>query len=192
MPYIAVKLAIAQPLSSTQSQQLIHGVTEVMAHTLGKKRHLVAVSIEYLLPDQWFIAGQSLSTQTAFIQAYITAGSNTETEKAQAILELYNLLTSLLGLVEEASYIVLTETSASDWGYAGQTQAQRYLIVQPLAKDNYQFYVQRAHVLQRAAVNALFLKLANLVKRVVRFCTVDCFAKMFAGRSRSTNCLKSA
>lgn len=191
MPYITVKLALAQPLSSSQTQALIHGVTKIMEHTLRKKRHLVAVSVEYLPPEQWFIAEQVLSTQTAFIQAYITAGSNTETEKAQAILELYRLLTSLLGLVEEASYIVITETSASDWGYAGQTQAQRR-VAQPLVKDNYQFYVQRAHALQRAEVDALFLKLANLVKHVVRFCTVGFFTKMFAERSSSTKRVKSA
>ncbi|HMT94448.1 4-oxalocrotonate tautomerase family protein [uncultured Thiothrix sp.] len=191
MPYIIVKLAMAQPLTALKLQQLIRGVTEVMEHTLRKKRHLVAVTVEYLPPDQWFVAEQAISTQTAFIQAYIMAGTNTETEKTQAILELYRLLTTLLGLVEKASYIVLTEISASDWGYAGQTQAQRYLASQYLTNDKYQFYIQRAHALQRAEIDALFLKLANLVKRVVRFCTVDFFTKMFADRSSSAKRVKS-
>lgn len=126
MPYITVKLALAQPLSSMQTQELIKGVTDVMEHTLRKKRHLVAVSVEYLPLDQWFIADQAIATQTAFMQAYITDGTNTEAEKEQAILELHSLLATVLGGIEEASYIVLSDTPATDWGYAGKTQARRY------------------------------------------------------------------
>lgn len=192
MPYIAVHLANTQPLSESQTQQLVQGITDVMVQTLGKKRHLVAVSMDYLPPTQWFIAAQTLATNSAFIQAYLTEATNSEAEKAQAIAELHGLLQTVLGKVEEATYIVLNNLPATDWGYAGKTQAQRYLTSQTLANDNYQFYVQRAHALQRAEVDALFLKLANLVKRVFRFCIVGFFTKMFSDRSSSAKRLKSS
>lgn len=167
MPYIAVKLATEQTLTEVQQQLLIEGITQVMAETLHKKRHLVAISLEYLPVQQWFIAGQDLTTNSAFIEAYITEGTNSETEKSQAITELYALATQALGQVEEATYIVLNNRPATDWGYAGKTQASRYSAPPPLPPlDNVQYnhYVQRAHALQKAAVRIYALKLIKWLK----------------------------
>ena len=172
MPYIAIKLATPQALSATQTQQLVQGVTDIMVNTLRKKRHLVAVSVEDLPMDQWFISEKSLSVQTAFIQAYITESTNTELEKSQAIFELYTLLASLLGAVEEATYIVLTNVPAKDWGYAGKTQASRYQVPSPITSEQTRHYVQRAHQLQNAEIKYYFLKLVSLIGLSVRYCIV--------------------
>lgn len=178
MPYIALKLATAEPLSVTHIQQLVEGITNVMVNTLHKKRHLVAVSLDYLPTEQWFIASQALYAPNAFMHAYITEHTNTEAEKAQAIAELSSLLATVLGIVAEATYIFLSNVPASDWGYAGKTQASRYLAPAPLSAAQYQMYVQRAHALQKAQINAYFSKLLNLSKLVFSYCLVLPFNKV--------------
>lgn len=121
MPYIAIQTT--QTLLPQQAQQLADGVTDIMVNLLHKKRELVAVSIQPL-HGQWFINAQA-NLSTAFMQAYITANTNTEIEKAQAQTALFNLLETVLGKLSEATYIVLHNVPATDWGYSGQTQAAR-------------------------------------------------------------------
>ena len=126
MPYIAVR--ISKTVSATQAQQLAGGITDIMTNTLRKQRSLVAVSIESIPASQWFIASQDmevLQNITAFVSGIITEGTNTEAEKSHAIAALFELLTEVLGVLAEASYIVLDCVPASDWGYSGKTQASR-------------------------------------------------------------------
>jgi 4-oxalocrotonate tautomerase len=126
MPYIAVR--ISKTVSTTQARQLAAGITDIMTDTLRKQRSLVAVSIESIPDAQWFIASQDmaeLQNTTAFVSAIITEGTNTETEKSRAIAAIFALLTDVLGVLAEASYIVLDCVPATDWGYSGKTQASR-------------------------------------------------------------------
>lgn len=187
MPYITVQIARTQPLSESQTQQLVQVITDVMVQTLHKKRHLVAVSLAYVPSEQWFIAAQPLAEASAFIQAYITDGTNSEAEKAQAIAELYNLLQSVLGSVEEATYIVLNNMPATNWGYAGKTQASRYLAPKSLPADQYRMYVNRAHKLQNAEFKTYFLKLIDLIKHVFKRLLVNPLLKCKAGFPSQAN-----
>lgn len=127
MPYIEVRIAGTE-LAEEQLDRLSAGITHIMADTLAKKRSLVAVSVETIPPQHWFIAGSSMSAQqqaTAFVSARITQGTNTEVQKAAALSELFQLLNSVLGVMAEATYIVLDELPATDWGYSGYSQASR-------------------------------------------------------------------
>lgn len=161
MPYIAVTLASHQPFTDTQTQYLVQGITDVMEHTLRKKRHLVAVSVKLVDPSQWFIATKPLSESSVFMQVFLTAATNTDTEKAQALAELYALVDNLLGNLDETSYIVINAIPATDWGYAGKTQASRYTTVP------HDYYIHQAHQLRNAAINKgllnLKLKLTELL-----------------------------
>ncbi|QTR44806.1 tautomerase family protein [Thiothrix litoralis] len=126
MPYIAVR--ISKTVSAAQVQQLASGITDIMTDTLCKQRSLVAVSIESIPASHWFVASQNmaeLQNTTAFVSGIITEGTNTEAEKSHAIAAIFALLTEVLGVLAEASYIVLDCVPATNWGYSGKTQANR-------------------------------------------------------------------
>ena len=58
----------------------------------------------------------------------ITQGTNTPEEKAQFIRAAQEELQRQLahgGSLEEASYVIVREVPATDWGYAGRTQFDR-------------------------------------------------------------------
>lgn len=129
MPYIHLRLASSVALTSEQTQQLADGVTQIMVNILRKQAALVAVSVEWVPTHQWFIASLALTHtkyNSAFISVYITQDTNNNEEKSQAIQALYDLLQNTVGVMAQATYIVLHSIDASDWGYAGQTQYQRY------------------------------------------------------------------
>lgn len=126
MPYITVR--ISKTVSASRAQQLAVGITAIMTDILHKKRSLVAVSVESITAIHWFIATQSVEesqSTTAFVSALITEGTNSDAEKSQAIAAIFNLLTEVLGVMAEASYVVLECLPATNWGYSGKTQASR-------------------------------------------------------------------
>jgi len=67
-----------------------------------------------------------LAGPTARLEISITAGTNTAEEKQEFIGEAHRLLREHLGGLEEASYVVVRELPAGDWGYGGRTQADRF------------------------------------------------------------------
>ncbi|HXE36939.1 MAG TPA: tautomerase family protein, partial [Azonexus sp.] len=94
---------------------------------LHKRAEVTAVHVNCVAADGWCIAGEPLAeTLTpAHSEIYITAGTNTAAEKAAMIAALHRLLVESCGALPEASYVVIHEIPATDWGYAGQTQAAR-------------------------------------------------------------------
>lgn len=127
MPYIDIKVA-TEHLSEVQVSELASGVTEIMAKVLNKQRDLVAVNVQAQDAGGWVIGGKSLEghkVSSVFITALITAGTNNAAQKAEAMTQLWSLSTAQLGELAEASYIVIQEVAASDWGYSGRTQQFR-------------------------------------------------------------------
>ncbi len=123
MPFIDIRLST--PPNQQQAQQLCTGVTSAMGHIAGKREEVTAVSVQGLAGTTWTIAAQPPEAITAFVEVKITAGSNSREEKAALIAHLHTLLSDTLGELAEASYIVLHELPAENWGYGGQTQAAR-------------------------------------------------------------------
>jgi 4-oxalocrotonate tautomerase len=65
---------------------------------------------------------------TALLEISITQGTNTVDEKSVFIATAYAELERQLGFgkpLEPASYVIVREVAATDWGYGGQTQAAR-------------------------------------------------------------------
>jgi 4-oxalocrotonate tautomerase len=65
---------------------------------------------------------------TALLEISITAGTNTVDQKEAFIAAAYAELEAQLGHgqpLEEASYVIVRELPASDWGYGGKTQVAR-------------------------------------------------------------------
>lgn len=171
MPYIEVKIA-QNSLPEDKAIELSSGMTDVMTNTLNKKRALVSVSIETIKPARWFVAETSIAKEsmtTAFVSARITQGTNTKEEKAKAIQEIADLLNESLGVMAEASYIVLDEIPATDWGYSGKTQESRKATIK--RQDNQvidtQHYMRQAHQLRGECIYSVFNRLVNSFKRFI-------------------------
>ena len=56
----------------------------------------------------------------------VTAGTNSQDEKARYIAAVFARMCDLLGASHEASYVHVHEVPADGWGYGGLTQAQRH------------------------------------------------------------------
>lgn len=125
MPFIRITLGRA--VSSAQKQAVARQTTALIADLLHKRAEVTAVHVDSVAADGWCIAGEppAEALTPAHGEIYITAGTNTAAEKAAMIAALQRLLVETCGALPEASYIVIHEIPATDWGYAGQTQAAR-------------------------------------------------------------------
>ncbi len=128
MPILNVKLC--SPRSPETSTKIAAALTDLTVDILKKKRELTAVSIEYVLPSEWFIAGAAMDSQAArtfYLDIKITDGTNTKDQKAQYISRVFATVEGIIGPLNPASYIVVHDVRADSWGYEGQTQEFRYV-----------------------------------------------------------------
>lgn len=125
MPYLHISIAAAE--SASISEKVAALLTDLTATTLGKKRELTAVSVEFVAPKSWFIGGAPVAQATFFLDIKITEGTNTKNEKSTYIQQVFSGLESILGELAAASYIVLDEVRGDAWGYQGRTQEYRYI-----------------------------------------------------------------
>lgn len=126
MPTLNLKVAPLQ--NPGRYQQLAQELTLLTGRLLGKRREVTAVMIEDLPAAQWHVDGKDVQRPTALLEISITAGTNTAEEKAAFIKAAFAELERQLGCggpLEEASYVVVRELPATDWGYGGQTQKAR-------------------------------------------------------------------
>ncbi|KAG1707600.1 hypothetical protein GQR58_003262 [Nymphon striatum] len=173
MPYIEVKIA-KKRITKQEVRILSSGITEVMSGILNKKRSLVAVSIETIDPDKWFVAEKEVlehELTTAFVSARITEGTNTVKEKEDAIEAINQLLNQVLGTMTEASYIVLEALPSTDWGYSGKTQEYRKLSNKSKNGDgtiDYQHHLRKSQQLRSDCIFSVFDKFANRLRQLVK------------------------
>lgn len=122
MPYLNLK--VSQKLSAQTQEILAAELTRLMVDILHKEPTLTAITIEALENCHWFINAQ-LQPLGAYLSIHITQHTNTAAEKAQMLEATAALLNQRLGQLPTASYIVIHELPADNWGYAGRTQAAR-------------------------------------------------------------------
>lgn len=132
MPYL--KLQLGRTISAAQQRTLARRSTDLIAALLHKRAEVTAVCIDCIAADGWHIAGEAVASSLtpAHGTLYITAGTNTPAEKAEIIVALHRLLVDTCGALPEASYLVIHEVPAGNWGYDGQTQAARQKQPRPL------------------------------------------------------------
>ena len=123
MPYIALQLQPAP--TPAQAAALTRGITDAMVEVMRKRREVTAVRIGGGEAAHWSIGGSPCDQPTAYLDVKITAGTNSDEEKAELLQRLHALLVETLGSLAEASYIVIHELPAASWGYAGISQAAR-------------------------------------------------------------------
>jgi len=123
-----LQLKISPPVSATVQQALAGELTQLTAELLGKRPDVTALMIELLPATQWYIGARAEPGPTAWLEISITAGTNTAQQKAAFIDAASAALQRHLGArqpLAAASYVIVHELPASDWGYGGQTQLAR-------------------------------------------------------------------
>jgi 4-oxalocrotonate tautomerase len=121
MPFVSIKIA-GPSLAPEQIQVLQQQVTDLMAGILRKKAELTAVLIEQAPIAGWSVGSHPVRV-AAHLDAKITAGTNSEEEKARFIAEAADVLKKLLGAdLPVATYVVVDEIPGDAWGYSGLTQ----------------------------------------------------------------------
>ena len=125
MPFVSLKIAGPQ-LTPAQRRTLQSGFTDLMAGPMHKVHGLTAVAIEYIAPDHWTTGGVPPAFgRAAYAEVKVTQDTNSAHEMQRFIAEGHALLTSTLGILPEATYVVVHEIPAQAWGYAGETQDAR-------------------------------------------------------------------
>jgi 4-oxalocrotonate tautomerase len=126
MPVLQLKVA---PLQNHQHYaRLANALTQITERVLRKDAALTVVVIEDLPQARWFVSGQAVTQAAALLEISVTQGTNTAAEKAQWVAETFAELAKQLGLgagLAAVNYCIVREIAAPDWGYDGQTQAQR-------------------------------------------------------------------
>ncbi|KAF0223011.1 MAG: hypothetical protein FD176_2177 [Rhodospirillaceae bacterium] len=120
MPFIRITLSPAHPQAHAA---IAADTTRLIAEILGKKAPLTAVLVEDVI-GTWTIGGQT-PPRAAHLEAVITAGTNSDAEKAAFLHAARIMLHRHCGTLPEATYAIVREVAASDWGYDGKTQASR-------------------------------------------------------------------
>lgn len=133
MPFIRISLAGKSP-STQQVMHLQAETTKLMAEILGKRSEVTVVAVESGSDSNWAVGGEALKEAHGLgqMEAFITAGTNTEKEKTNFIAGAYQMLATVLGSACTPIYVVIIEVDAANWGYDGQTQAARKLAAQIL------------------------------------------------------------
>lgn len=126
MPFL--RITLGRPLAGEQRQRLAARLTQAIVELLGKRREVTAVLVDCVVADGWCIAGEAveiLRSTPLHAEIFITAGSNDAAQKARMLAATHALLAEEVGALPAASYVVIRELPAGDWGYGGQTQAAR-------------------------------------------------------------------
>ncbi|MBI2768197.1 MAG: 4-oxalocrotonate tautomerase [Burkholderiales bacterium] len=126
MPTLNLRVAPLQ--NPDRYTALAHALTRITHDILGKRAEVTAVTIEDLPAARWHVNGRPVERPTAMLEISITQGTNTANEKRAFIEAAFGELQRQLahsGALEEASYVIVRELPASDWGYDGVTQLDR-------------------------------------------------------------------
>ncbi|MDO8449348.1 4-oxalocrotonate tautomerase [Rhodoferax sp.] len=129
MPTLYLKVSPRQVPSRYRA--LAGALTRLTALHLGKRPEVTAVMIDDVPAARWHVGGSDVQGPTAFLEISVTEGTNTAQEKAAYIAAAFAELQNQLGegqSLEPASYVIVREVPATDWGYGGQTQAERRLL----------------------------------------------------------------
>ena len=134
MPTLTLKLAA--PPDPARDKALASALTAITASTLGKRAEVTAVLIEELPAARWYVGARAVQRPTALLEISVTEGSNTAAQKAAFIEAAFAELQSRLApgaALEEASYVIVRDVPATDWGYGGKTQQARQAMRQEQA-----------------------------------------------------------
>jgi 4-oxalocrotonate tautomerase len=126
MPTLQLKISPLQ--NPSRYRALAEALTRITHEQLGKRAEVTAVVIDDVPAARWHVGGSDVRRPTALLEISITQGTNTTEQKAAFIATAFAELEDQLGAgdgLEPASYVIVREVAATDWGYGGHTQATR-------------------------------------------------------------------
>lgn len=127
MPYLHIR--VSEIKSQELSAKIVKILMDLTTAILHKDKNLTAITIEYVDPQDWYIAGKSLqelNKKSFFLDIKITDETNTKSEKADYIREIFKEMESLLGSLHDESYVHVHDARSAAYGYGGLTQEYRY------------------------------------------------------------------
>jgi 4-oxalocrotonate tautomerase len=127
MPHIVVHLS-GEP-DAHLTRKTVDVVAELTQSVLGKQLPVIAITVQYIAADTWFIGGQSLASlgKSAFhLDISITDETNTKAEKARYLREVHAAMARLRPNLHEVSYIHVIDARGAAYGYGGKTQEYRH------------------------------------------------------------------
>lgn len=127
MPHIVIHLS-GQP-DSQLTRKTVDTVAELTQSVLGKTLPVIAITVQYIADEAWFIGGQPLSElgQSAFhLDISITDETNTKAEKARYLREIHAAMAALRKNLHDVSYVHLIDARAAAYGYGGLSQEYRH------------------------------------------------------------------
>jgi 4-oxalocrotonate tautomerase len=123
----SLNLKIAGPAQAPAIQQLVAQLVTLTTEVLGKKKEVVAVAVELVPAERWFVGGRPLMPGRAAFQLEINVceGTNTRDEKAAFVTGAHAAAETVLGAVDPVSYTMVHEVPADAYGYGGMTRERR-------------------------------------------------------------------
>lgn len=112
------------PPHPDRERDLACALTDLIANDLAKRHDLTSVQIEAAPAQTWTIGGERQQT-TAHLEVFVTAGTNTVEQKRRFQENAMALLRAEWPELHPATYVVVHELPATDWGYGGMSQADR-------------------------------------------------------------------
>jgi 4-oxalocrotonate tautomerase len=112
------------PPHPDRERDLARALTDLIATDLAKRHDLTSVQIEPTPAKTWTIGGE-LQPGTAHLEVFVTVGTNTVEQKRAFMKKAMALLRAQWPELHPATYIVVQELPATDWGYDGLSQADR-------------------------------------------------------------------
>lgn len=127
MPHIVVHLSGQS--DDAINRRVVQAVAGLTQSVLGKQLPVIAITLQHVPHDRWFIGGRPLSElgQNAFhLDISVTDETNTKAEKARYIKEIYAAFQEILGELHDCSYVHVIDARAAAYGYGGRTQEYRH------------------------------------------------------------------
>ena len=128
MPYIHV--SVSGKTDPALSAKIAQQITELTRAHLQKDPAVTAVAITFVTPEHWYVGGKSLASLGAnsfWLDIKVTQGTNTKTQMAAYLEDVFKEMKKLLNMIHDNSYILVHEVPATSWGFAGKTQEYRFV-----------------------------------------------------------------
>jgi 4-oxalocrotonate tautomerase len=128
MPFLNV--LVAAPASPALTAKIAATLQALTRLHLQKDPALMAIAVQHVSPEQWFVGASSLAAQrkaSFWLDIKVTDATNTKGEMAAYISAVYAALGELLGPLHHESYVLVHPVPANAYGYGGQTQERRYV-----------------------------------------------------------------
>ena len=127
MPHIVLHLSGES--DATRTRKTVDAVVRLTQSVLGKNLPVIAVAVQHIPADQWFIGGETLASlgRSAFqLDISITDETNTKAEKARYLRDVHAAMAALMPDLHEVSFVHVIDARAAAYGYGGLTQEHRH------------------------------------------------------------------